>query len=276
MRAGTAWSRCKANKVARGALVFAAVLCFLAAAMERPGPAAASNVAVAPVRTHGDVQLDGDLSEWEDVPAIALDSSSHLLTDPALYDGNADIGGAIQFVWDTLYLYVAGRFADDVLAEGAAWTSDRINLVFDLNNDNNPLSYGGSAPDASRWQPDDQWVYAHIVGDGEPPFPVMRVAHDYHGPIEGSALVSAEAEGGWTFEMRVPWSELPEARPFIGAVIGLQVFVSDGDGGGRLTEIMWSERWGYSADGGLEWELWKMGALVLTGAPLPVGESARG
>ncbi|NIR43136.1 MAG: hypothetical protein GWN99_14450, partial [Gemmatimonadetes bacterium] len=73
-------------------------------------------------------------------------------------------------------------------------------------------------------------------------------------------------EGGWTFEIRVPWAELPEADPFVGAVFGMQVFVSDGDGAGRLTEIMWSERWGYSPDAGLVWELWKM--LVLTGGPL--------
>ena len=65
--------------------------------------------------------------------------------------------------------------------------------------------------------------------------------------------------------MRVPWAELPEARPFVGAVFGLQLFVSDGDGGGGLTEIMWSDGWAYTADAGLHWELWKMGRLVLTG-----------
>jgi hypothetical protein len=228
---------------------------------------ATPRVAVAPLRTF-ELQLDGQLSEWEDVPGISFDSSSYLLTDTALYDGHADLSGAIQFVWDTTYLYVAGRFADDVMAPGAAWTSDRVNLVFDLLGDNHPLSYDGEAPDASRWQPDDQWVYAHIVGDGEPPYTVMRLAHDYHGPIDGAQQVSQLVEGGWTFEMRVPWAELPEARPFVGAVLGMQVFLSDGDGTGRLTEIMWSERWGYSRDTGLLWELWKMGALVLTGKPL--------
>jgi hypothetical protein len=227
------------------------------------GPA----VAVAPARI-ADIKLDGDLTEWEEVPAIVLDASAFLLTDPTLYEGSADMAGAVQFVWDTLHLYVAGRFADDSLARGAAWTSDRINLVFDLNNDNNPLTYGGRPPDASRWQPDDCWVYAHIVGDGDPPYPVMRLAADYHGPLEGASLASRVVEGGWTFELAVPWARLPEARPFVGAVLGLQVFVSDGDGGGRLTEIMWSDGWGYSADAGLHWELWKMGKLVLTGEPL--------
>jgi hypothetical protein len=224
-------------------------------------------VAVAPARTL-ELAIDGDLAEWEDVPAVTLDSSSFLLTDTALYSGSADIGGAIQFVWDTLYMYVAGRFADDALAAGAAWTSDRINLVFDFHNDNNPLSYEGRAPDASDWQPDDHWVYAHIVGDGQPPFPVMRLGAGYHGPIEGGVLASNAVEGGWTFEMRIPWAGLPEARPFVGAVFGLQLFVSDGDGGGRLTEIMWSDRWGYSSEAGLSWELWKMGRLALTGTPL--------
>jgi hypothetical protein len=254
------------SRVKGRALVIGAVLLFLGSTVARPALESLA-VAVAPARTL-ELVIDGDLAEWEDVPAVSLDSSSFLLTEAALYSGRADIGGAIQFVWDTLYIYVAGRFADDSLAAGAAWTSDRINLVFDFHNDNNPLSYDGRAPDASSWQPDDQWVYAHIVGDGESPFPVMRLGSDYHGPIEGGALASEAVEGGWTFEMRVPWAELPEARPFVGAVFGLQIFVSDGDGGGRLTEIMWSDRWSYSSDAGLSWELWKMGRLVLTGAPL--------
>jgi len=255
------------------ALIFAVVACTLAAAMTEAGQRNAPPVALAPVRTF-ELRLDGELSEWEDVPGIALDSSSYLLTDTALYDGNADLSGAIQFVWDTAYLYVAGRFADDRLIDGAAWTSDRVNLVFDLFADNHPLSYGGEAPDASRWQPDDQWVYAHIVGDGEPPYPVMRLAQDYHGPVDGAQLVSRSVEAGWTFEMRIPWTSLPEARPFVGAVFGLQIFVTDGDGVGRLTELMWSARWGYSREAGLAWELWKMGRLVLTGEPLAPGPPA--
>jgi hypothetical protein len=217
------------------------VLYALAYAMSPPATSVQARVAVAPALASG-VQIDGVLDEWEEVPAVVIDSSSYLLTEAALYDGNADLSGAVQFVWDTTH----------------------------------PLSYDGRAPDASRWQPDDHWVYAHIVGDGAPPYPVMRLAHDYHGPIEGAQLVSGRGQGGWTFEMRVPWSELPEAQPFVGAVFGMQVFLSDGDGGGRLTEIMWSERWGHSPETGLMWELWKMGVLVLTGEPLAAGPGGGG
>lgn len=257
------------------ALISALIAPTVASAMTQAERSGALRVAVAPLRTF-ELLLDGELSEWEDVPGVSLDSSSYLLTDTALYDGNADLSGAIQFVWDTTYLYVAGRFADDRLAAGAAWTSDRVNLVFDLFGDNHPLSYGGEAPDASRWQPDDQWVYAHIIGDGEPPYPVMRLAHDYHGPVDGALLASRSVEAGWMFEMRVPWAALPEALPFVGAVFGMQIFLSDGDGVGRLTEIMWSERWGHSREAGLIWELWKMGRLVLTGEPLTPGELGGG
>lgn len=261
------WCRCRSARSASAALVFALVAYALASAMTEAARRGAPRVAVAPFLTF-ELQLDGELSEWEDIPGVSFDSSSYLLTDTALYDGNADLSGAIQFVWDTTYLYVAGRFADDRLIGGAAWTSDRVNFVFDFLGDNHPLIYEGDAPDASRWQPDDQWVYGHIVGDGEPPYPVMRLAHDYNGPVDGAQLVSRSVEAGWTFEMRVPWAGLPEALPFVGAVFGMQIFLSDGDGVGRLTEIMWSERWGYSREVGLMWELWKMGRLVLTGEPL--------
>ncbi len=94
------------------------------------------------------------------------------------------------------------------------------------------------------------------------------LAREYHGPVDGALLASRSVEAGWTFEMRIPWAGLQEARPFVGAVFAMQLFVSDGDGDGRLTEIMWSERWGYSREAGLMWELWKMGRLVLTGEPL--------
>lgn len=107
-----------------------------------------------------------------------------------------------------------------------------------------------------------------VVGDGDPPCPVIRMGADYHGPMPGGAIVSRRSTEGWTFEMRVPWSELPEARPFIGAVMGMQVFVSDGDGGGQLNELMWSARWAWGRESGLAWELWRMGKLVLTGLPL--------
>ncbi len=256
----------RSRKMARGALVFGFVAYSLAYAMTAPAGAEDDAIATAPHRTAA-IVLDGGLDEWNGVPAVALDSSSYLLSDPRHYEGNRDLGGAVQFVWDTTYLYAAGRFADDRLQAGAAWTSDRVNLVFDFRNDNHPLSYEGRAPDASNWQADDSWVYAHIVGDGPPPHPVMRLAADYHGPIEGAALVSRVVQGGWTFELRVPWSGLPEARPFVGAVLGLQIFVSDGDAEGGLTEIMWSDRWSWSPDAGLAWELWKMGKLVLTGVP---------
>jgi hypothetical protein len=264
------WCRCRSASSASVALIVALGASALADAVSQAEGGAAPRIAVAPFRSF-ELRLDGELSEWEEVPGISLDSSSYLLSDTALYDGNPDLSGAIQFVWDTMYLYVAGRFADDRLTAGAAWTSDRVNLVFDFLADNHPLSYDGKAPDASRWQPDDQWVYAHVVGDGEPPYPVMRLASDYHGPVGGAQLVSRSVEAGWTFEMRVPWAELAEARPFVGAVFGMQVFVTDGDGVGRLTEIMWSERWGYSREAGLMWELWKMGRLVLTGEPLTLG-----
>lgn len=261
------WCRCKCVEArpTAAALTLAAILAATATPV-----AAQTGVAIAPLRTFK-VELDGGLSEWEELPAITFDSSSYLLTAASLYEGNADLSGTVRFTWDTTHLYVAGRFADDSVARGAAWTSDRVNLVFDLRNDNHPLSYGGQPPDAARWQADDHWVYAHIFGDGDPPYPVMRMSYDYHGPIKGARLLSTRRADGWAFELQVPWSELPEAQPFVGAVLGMQVFVSDGDGLPLLTEVMWSERWGYSLDAGLSWELWKMGELVLTGEALTGG-----
>lgn len=219
------------------------------------------------------LRLDGDMREWRGLPAIDLGPDAHVLGGQADYGGADDLSGSLSFAWDSVYLYVAGELDDDSLTTGAAWTSDRVNLFLDLLNDNHPLAYGGEAPDAADWQRDDVWIYAHIVGDGDPPYPVLRMGVDYHGPLPGGELVSRRRASGWSFEMRVPWTALPEGRPFVGAVLGLQAFVSDGDGGGWLTEVMWSDEWGWSPDGGLEWEIWRLGRLVLTGGPAETARS---
>lgn len=233
-----------------------------------------SGVAVAR-RTTVPVQVDGDLAEWTIAPSIRLGSGSAVLTDPAYYTGPRDLSADLWIAWEPGNLYVAGRVRDDVTTFGEQWDSDRLNLVFDMNNDTTPLTYGtpekparAAAPD--RWTPDDYWVFARLFtgregGSGR----VIRVGKELFQEEEQVSYRGRRTEDGYTFELAIPAPSLPAyGEGFAGKVIGFQVFFTDGDGEPTVTELMWAGRWGYDS-GGIHWEMCNMGRLLFAGAPLP-------
>jgi len=196
---------------------------------------------------------------------VVLDRSSHLLTPRDRYAGDTDLSARIWLAWDDSTLYVAGDVTDDDVTVGEAWDRDRINLVFDWREDTTPLSYDRVSPPTSAWQPDDYWVYFQPFWEAGPGRP-QRLDRRSHGPAGGARLASRRTPTGYAFEVALPAAALPEYSPFPAHVAGLQVFISDGDAGEALTEVMWSADWGY--DGGLLWELSRMGRLVFTDAAL--------
>lgn len=225
-----------------------------------PPAAAAFTVAV---RVASPPRLDGDLQEWQHAPLV-LDASSHLLTAPSYYRGDADLSARIWLAWDDSSLYVAGRVRDDDVTAGEAWDRDRVNLVFDWRRDTTPLTYAEASPPTAAWQPDDYWVYFQPFW-AQGPGVVKRMDRRSHGPAEGARVASHRTEDGYTFEARIPASALPEYAPFMAMVAGFQVFLSDGDAGEPLTELMWSAAWGHGD--GIAWELDRTGRLVFAGAP---------
>ena len=67
-------------------------------------------------------------------------------------------------------------------------------------------------------------------------------------------------------KLALPHGALPGYVPFVGQVVGLQVFVTDGDGGTSPAELMWSARWPHGPDG-ITWRLADLGRLVFADAP---------
>jgi hypothetical protein len=234
-------------------------------ALAQAGPRAGTGTAAVPyavaVRFARPPELDGRLDEWTQQPLV-LDHRAHLLTDSADYAGDADLSARVWFAWDDSTLYVAGAVVDDDVTRGEAWDRDRVNLVFDWRNDTTPLTYGQRSPPTSSWQSDDYWVYFQPFWEKGPGL-VQRMDRHGQGPAAGARLASRRTADGYTFEAAIPASALPEYSPFAAAVAGLQVFVSDGDRGQPLTELMWSAAWAH--DNGLAWELDRMGRLVFAG-----------
>ncbi|MBI4541663.1 MAG: hypothetical protein HY705_01395 [Gemmatimonadetes bacterium] len=208
--------------------------------------------------------IDGDLGDWPATGAasVELSPSSFLLTDTAMYHGAGDLAARIRLAWDDSTLYVGGDVTDDSLTAGDAWDVDRVNLVFDMKDDTTPLTYATPNPPLDAWQDDDYWVFWRNGGTS-----VRRFGKTNADPVPGARLATQRTALGWRFEVALPRSALPGYVPFVGQVAGMQVFVTDGDGEASATELMWSARWPYAADG-IEWRLAELGQLLFVDAPL--------
>jgi len=209
--------------------------------------------------------IDGDLSDWPPTAAqpAVLGPESYLLTDPSVYHGARDLSARLRFAWDDSTLYLAGEITDDSVTAGDAWDSDRANFVFDMKHDTSPLTYPSANPPLNEWQDDDYWVFFRF---GEAA--VRRFGKVNADPIPGARVATRRTASGWAYEAAIPRAALPGYVPFVGQVAGLQVFLTDGDGDRTATELMWSARWPYGADG-LEWRLAELGTLLFTDGPIP-------
>ena len=226
-----------------------------------PTPAGGPALAVA-VRLPRAPAIDGDAADWPRTAAAAvrIDPGAFLLTDTTAYRGAADLSATLRFGWDDSTLYVAGEVRDDAVSGGDAWDTDRVHLVLDLADDDTPLTYALANPPPPTWQEDDHWV--SWGPDGGTVRRAGRVPMD---SLPGVRMAQTRTADGWRFELALPHGTLPGYVPFVGQVVGLQVFVTDADGGPSPTALMWSARWPHGPDG-LSWRLADTGRLVFADA----------
>jgi hypothetical protein len=239
-----------------------------AAALPAPGsrlPALALPPYSAAVRLEHPPAIDADLSDWPATVAqpVVLGPESHLLTDSTVYHGARDLSARLRFGWDDTTLYLAGEITDDSVTSGDAWDTDRVNFVFDMKHDTSPLTYTSANPPLNEWQDDDYWVFFRFGVAA-----VRRFGKVNADPVPGARLATRRTAAGWAYEAAIPRAALPGFVPFVGQAAGLQAFVTDGDGDRTATELMWSARWPYTADG-LEWHLAELATLLFVDAPLP-------
>ena len=209
--------------------------------------------------------IDGDLADWPATAAlpVVLGPGNFLLTDTSVYHGAQDLSARLRFGWDDSTLYAAGEITDDSVTSGDAWDVDRVNFVFDMKHDTSPLTYTSANPPLGDWQDDDYWVFFR---NGQAV--IRRFGKVNADPIPGARLATRRTATGWAYEAEIPRAALPGYVPFVGQVAGLQVFVTDGDGDRTATELMWSAKWPYTADG-IEWRLAELATLLFVDAPLP-------
>ena len=229
----------------------------------RPAPPAAGGPAfAAAVRLSRPPVIDGDASDWPrtDAATVRIGPAGYLLTDSAEYRGARDLSATLRFGWDDSTLYVAGDVEDDSVLAGDGRYADRLHLVFDLADDDTPLSYAPTSPPPATWQADDHWL-SWGPGGG-----VRRAGRVPADSLAAALIARSRTAAGWRFELALPRAELPGYLPFVGQVVGLQVFATDGDGAASVSAVMWSARWPWGPDG-VQWRLAELGRLVLVDAP---------
>jgi hypothetical protein len=233
-------------------------------------PAGATPAPVLPtyaaaIRLEHPPAVDGDLADWPATAAqpVVLGPHNFLLTDSSVYHGAQDLSARLRFGWDDSTLYASGEITDDSVTSGDAWDTDRVNFVFDMKHDTSPLTYTTANPPLNDWQEDDYWVFFRF-GQAV----IRRFGRVNADPIPGARLATRRTATGWAYEAAIPRAALPGYVPFVGQVAGLQVFVTDGDGDRTATELMWSAKWPYTADG-IEWRLAELATLLFVDAPLP-------
>ena len=81
------------------------------------------------------IVVDGDLSEWEKIPAIVLDKAEFAKNDGGKWAGPQDCSGSMRMGYDSQWLYLAFDVTDDVFNQpftgGEIWAGDCVQFAFD-------------------------------------------------------------------------------------------------------------------------------------------------
>jgi hypothetical protein len=220
------------------------------------------------------IVVDGDLSDWPEVPPFLLTDSRQLSgTAAGAWRGEQDLSAIAFMAWDGTDLYVAAKVKDDwhrPLATAAAELppADAVVLTFDLARDTRAIG-----PDPGRGEDREFWL-AQVEGEGKE----QVVQWDR---LRGSARFAAgarvdvshdQARGVTTYEARLPWMEVLGAgrKPEVGLVFDVQVVVDDFD---EPTDTMPQTRVGWTFGTGVGVDPGLLGTVMLVG-DVPSGEVA--
>jgi len=220
----------------------AACIAALAASLAHPNPAVRLSVS-APEMT-APPTIDGKLDEWKGIEPVVLADAAHWL--PArpgeTYGGPGDCAARFYLAWDATNLYLAVEAYDNRLAapaDGAKMLEgDCVVVAIDALNDASQgyreddsefgFAYAPTGALTWRWFPADR---AGLIRGAR----VAVVREVKPGPLAPDV-----PRIKLTYEIAVPWSELPGMMPEAGAVFGFDLVVNDVDAGRRHGWLQWT------------------------------------
>lgn len=199
-------------------------------AVAAPAQPAARPVIACPQKPDPPPVIDGDCSEWDNLPgAITLDKS-HITWGGAQYQGEDDLSGTVRICYDSNYFYFMVEVVDEaikVASDKNIFISDHIELDFAPNFKEN----------GKGRQPADWRIIGFTPGtveeSGDPLVdmdPDALMAFPPNLAWEGIDVEACVTEDGYMLEARIPWKVLGVKGPVkAGMVFGMDIHISDSD-----------------------------------------------
>jgi len=200
---------------------------------------AAAQVYPVPRVADGSLAVDGDVHDWDRVPAavLVLDGGSARLsyTD---YGGEGDLSAMVRLAYDGQALYLAMDVTDDVFHQpvggASAWWYDSVQIAFDSQGDRTPSAYAG----------DDREIGLIPGPAGDE---VFQWSPDPQAAPSGVTLKTRRIPRGVTYEARIEWAYLDGITPAHGRALGINILLNDSDND-RRGYLEWTEGIGLRKD----------------------------
>jgi len=193
--------------------------------------ARAADYHVIPFDVDPPIVVDGDLSDWGNVPnAITIDQREQV-TDGGRWTGPADLSGTVRLAWRREGIFVAAEVTDDVHSQTMTgkdiWRGDHVCVLMDMipgieaqrsGFGRGQLQFGLSP--GSLGQP---------VGNAplQPEIYIWIPA----GAVQGKGQIAArKTDSGYVVEAYVPWASLGVSGMAMNKDANFEVALSDTDG----------------------------------------------
>ena len=204
---------------------------------KRPGPYTPRKIKA--TRRVSDISVDGDLSEWANVPAAKLAEESQVFMavhDLAVqWEGAEDLSGTAQVQWDDEAVYVAMSVQDDHVSFDAfvKHQGDSAECYFDTDLEKDLGE--------DRYSEDDSQLQLAPLQLGDP----LRVrlaggVGKKSKPLDDVTTAWQRTPRGYQMEARVPWKLLRREPVREGLEIGFDVQFNDRDADGMKQWMFWS------------------------------------
>jgi|GEM_PF-847299 len=175
-----------------------------------------------------DIQIDGDLKEWENANWIVLNKNTQYVRCKDDWKGEDDLSASIALARNEKYLFIAAKVKDDEFfqdkTEWEIWRGDSIQVAID------PLL------DRSReyYNFDDVEFGFALTPKGPQVF--MWKRYRYAEPCvltSAKIAIKRQSANEMVYEVSIPWVDLfPQPYSFLD-YFGISVLVNDNDGDGR-------------------------------------------
>ncbi len=186
----------------------------------------------APIPVHYDIDppavIDGDLKDWENIPALAVLSGSRKLvcnrgSEKYKYSGDQDLNAVLKVLWRPAGLMIAGQITDNVhIQQGGEniWTGDHLDLRLDMFPEtvNEREEFG-----------DGQFQILLSPGDFAGQAPQVQLIKPEGMPFHGAKIAAVKTLEGYNLEAFIPWESLGCGKVSFNRIIALDILVSDSD-----------------------------------------------